>query len=721
MNKLYNVFFFLIQLSAFLALGSCKSTNDNTTSRKVFISDGIILKNELIELRFNENMYCQLFYNQMSLNNVDTGSEQTFPSHFIKINDVVIKDFKMVSGDVTPQSINTQFGPGKRLILEGIATIRGDIKIRKKLFVELFDKYPTTPVLYAEYQNLSGKKIELAESYSNYLRLDASLVNENNFHAFLGSGGRPAKQIYTPLPDNLNEENYIGRSEKFEKVKKGYGGIPITDVWCVKMGIGIGHIEPVWQNLCMPVKVDEDKKTVISILEIPGLNLLKPFVLDPNQEFKTVKTFINLHTLDFYNTARVYAQLMNDQDISFETTYTPTDYAVSWCSWNEFATTGMASKYDIMIKKAVLDRVKDLNPALIQQIIFDAGWFNNQGDWGPNTDPLSFPGGEEDLISTIKSIHDSGFKVMLWISYLTADPWSEVAKKHPDWMITKPDGDFHYDRWSGYTMCPSLPEVQEYHQQMAEKLIQKYKADAVKVDGMYTCPPCYNPKHNHKSPNESSADFYKVFKAFYAEAKKLNSESTVMVCPCGSINSYAILPYLSQNIGADPELPVTVRQMSKLYKALKGSNSPYSSDDTNYDKDENIRIPAAIGVGAVPQFLFGIPLTSEQKAFHEKWLKIYHREKLYNSEYLNLYDMYYDKPETYVFRKNEDDKEILYFSFFADNAHFEGEIQLRGLKRDQIYNVIDYPNGKSLGKIRGEKPVLISGFDNYLFIKCVPE
>jgi alpha-galactosidase len=721
MNYLNKIYVFVIMVSAILSQVSCKSKQNKNLTGKVYFSDSIALKNERIEVRFNKNMYCQFFYNNMSLNDVDPSTEKSYPTHFIEINDSVIKDFKLVPGASEHQDIKTEFGSGKQLVLEGNAIISGDIKIRKKLFIELYDKYPSTVIIYAEYKNLSDKKVGLAESFSNYLRLDASMVNETNFHAFKGTGGRPAKQLYTPIPDNLNEENYIGRSEKFEKIKQGYGGLPITDIWCAKMGIGIGHIEQVWQNLFMPVKVDEDKKTVISILEKPGLNLLKPFILDPNQEFKTVKAFINLHELDFYNTARVYSELMNDQNISFKTTYTPTDYAVSWCSWNDFATTGMASKYDIMIKKAVLNRVKELNPALIQQIIFDAGWFNNQGDWGPNTDSLSFPGGEEDLISTIKSIHESGFKVMLWLSFLTADPWSEVAKKHPGWMITKPDGGFYYDRWSGYTMCPGLPEVQKYHQQLAGRLVKKYKADAFKIDGMYTCPPCYNPKHNHKDPNESSADFYKVFKSFYDEAKRLNPESTVMVCPCGSINSFAILPYLSQTIGADPELPVTVRQMSKLYKALKGSNSPYSSDDTNYNKDEAIRIPNAVGVGAVPQFLYGPPVTEEQKIFHENWLKIYHQEKLYNSEYLNLYDMYYDKPETYVFKKTLGDKEIIYYSFFAENSHFEGKIQLRGLKTNQVYNIIDYPNEKNLGKIRGRKPSLKANFDNYLFIKCIPE
>ena len=685
------------------------------------LKSGVSVKNDQIELRFDKNMYCKVFFKGQSLNISGTGSANSFPTHFIKVNDVVLKDFILSKDSVKQQNINTEFGSGKRLVLIGIAKSSSGITVRKKLVAELYDKYPTAAIMYAEYQNLSGEKIELQESVSDYFKLDASLVNEKDFHLFLGVAGRPSAQLYTPISDEFEAENYIGRSEKFEKIKKGYGGIPVTDIWCSKMGIGIGHIEPVWQNLSLPVKVDKDKKVIISIRENPGMNLPEPFMLEPNQKFKTVRSFINMHKLDFYKTAEIYGQLMHDQNISFMTDYVKSDYAVSWCSWNDFATGGMASKHDYLIKDAVLGRVKELNPEFFQQIIFDAGWYNNQGDWLPNPDKLSFPGGEKELISTIKTIHDNGFKVMLWISFLTADPWSEVAKQHPEWMIKKPNGDFHYDRWSGYTMCPGLPEVQEFYKIMAGRLIEKYKADGFKVDGMYTCPPCYNPEHHHKNPNESSADFYKVFEAFYNEAKKINPESTIMVCPCGATDSYAILPYVSQTIGADPEKSITVRQMSKLYKALKGSSSPFISDDINYAGEENLRLPTAVGVGAVPQFLYGKLPDAEKMRFYNHWLKICHQEQLFKSDYINLYDMYYDKPETYVFKKLIGNKEIQYYSFFADTANFAGEIELRGLKPDLNYKVIDYNNDKILENISGNKPVLKTSFRDYLFIKCIPE
>jgi alpha-galactosidase len=710
----------LFTIIGFLLI-SCNPAHNTNVNVESLSGDSISLKNGLVKLDVNENMYCSLFYNKLSLNADEAASRKSLPTHFLKIDGTLVKNFKLLPGKTESQKINTEFGSGNRLILEGLATIPNGIRISKRLVIDLYDKLPSTFIMYAEYRNLSDEEVIIDESYSAYLKLDASMVNENDFHLFQGTSGRPAPQKYASIPDTLNEDNYIGRSEKYENEKEGFGGIPVTDVWCAKTGIGIGHIDPVWQNLFMPVKVDEDKKTVLSILEKPGLNLLNPYILGPDQHFRTVRSFINLHDLDFFSTANVYAQLMEKQNINFETSYTPADYAVSWCSWNEYATESMASKHDVMVKKAVMDRVNELNPSMVQQIIFDAGWFNNQGDWRPNSDPKSFPGGEEEFIATIKSIHDRGFRVMLWLSFLTADSFSEVAQKHPDWMITKSNGDFFYDRWSGYTMCPSLPEVQEYHKQLANRLVQKYNVDAFKIDGMYICPPCYNPEHHHKNPNESSADFYKVFKSFYDEAKKINPEVTLIVCPCGTTVDYTTLPYFSQTIGADPELPITVRQMSKLYKALKGENSPYCSDDINFNNDEIIRLPTVIGSGAIPQFFYGSSLSAERKNFYNHWLQIYQEEKLHKAQFENLYDMYYDNPETYVFRKKTDGKEIIYYSFFEDNAHFEGEIQLRGLNPDLNYTVVNYPDNINLGKIEGNNPMLKIIFDNYLLIKCVPD
>ena len=94
----------------------------------------------------------------------------------------------------------------------------------------------------AEYKNLSeNSEFILSEVYSNCFILDASSVDSSlkpyQMHAFYGTNGRPFPQINQTLPDDFYAENYTGREEKLEGIKRGNGGIPVVDLWTRKMGI----------------------------------------------------------------------------------------------------------------------------------------------------------------------------------------------------------------------------------------------------------------------------------------------------------------------------------------------------------------------------------------------------------------------------------------------------------------------------------------------------
>lgn len=699
------------------------------------INDGenIEFSNSGITLLFDSEMYSTIFYSKddklQSLNSNELRGNESLPSFFITTNNDTIKSFKTDFNNVKIEDIENEFGIGKRLTIKGEADEQNNIKIAKKMYVELYNDFPKTAITYAEFINNPDEEIvELKSVFSNFYELDASLVNPkslpNSFYSFYGTAGRPFPQIETIISKKFETENFIGRPDSLEGIKRGNGGIPIVDLWTKEMGMGIGHIEKKWQNVYFPINTQKNGKVNISIKEIPNMNLDEPFLLKPGENYKTIKTFVNVHSLDFYNTVKNYSELMKRNGINMQTETTENDYLLAWCSWNDYSTKAMASKKDVMMMEQILKRLPNLTDLHIKEIIFDAGWFNNQGDWMPNTNPLTFPNGEVDIIETIDKIHDAGFKVKLWLSYLTADPWSNVAKENPDWMIKKTDGNFHLDRWSGYTMCPSLPEVQQYYKNLAERLVGKYKADGFKVDGMYVSPPCYNPKHNHKNPNESSQDYYKVFEAFYNEAKSTDSKVTILSCPCGTICDYTSLPFVTQTIAADPESYETVRRKSKLYRALKGASTPYSSDYIDIAEGElkfPITLANAIGVGAVPQTFYGKKPGEEDLEIYKKWFKIYSNEMISQAVYLNLYDIHFDKPETYVFIKNGDTKDVYYFSFYDDNSEWNGNIEFRGLDKNKKYSVYDYVNNNELGIIEGKNANMNLSFKKYLLVKCIEE
>ena len=717
--------FYLLLLSAILP-----GCSESIVSLSVEHGQSVTFKNSGIELQLDKNMYSTVTFKKegelLSLNKVEKTDSGRLPSFYLVTDKGIVKNFKIDFSKIIYEEINGVFGKGKRLLLKGISTDIQNIVIENNLSIELYREFPNTAIVYSEFKNISETgEVQLEEVFSSSYQLDAKNVNKSvsshSFYSFYGTDGRILRQKEKILPSKFDAVNYTGRPDSLEGIKEGNGGIPLVDIWCKEAGIGIGHIETKWKNLYLPIKVQENGKVFIAIREIPNINLTTPFILKPGESFKTIKSFVKMHSLDFYGTVETYSEIMRRQGYDFHTLSTDNDYLSAWCSWNDFSTHAMASKNDVMLIKPILRRLPELKKLKIYEIIFDAGWFNNQGDWMPNSDSLSFPGGEQDFISAINNIHNAGIKIKLWISYLTADPWSEVGIAHPEWMILKKDGSFHLDRWSGYTMCPSLPEVQQYHQNMANRFVNKYGADGFKVDGMYVCPPCYNPAHRHKNPNESSEDYYKVFKSFFEEAKLLNNNITIMSCPCGSICDFTSLPYITQTIAADPKTYETVRRKAKLYRALKGSDIPYSSDYVDITKG-NLQFPIslanAVGIGAVPQTFYGKTPNSDTIAIYQNWFEIYSREMISKASYLNLYDMSFDKPETHVFRKKINDNEFFYYSFFADESEWKGKIEFRGLDQYKNYIIYDYVNDIQLGVIEGSNPVMNLHFKDYLFVKC---
>jgi alpha-galactosidase len=166
----------------------------------------------------------------------------------------------------------------------------------------------------------------------------------------------------------------------------------------------------------------------------------------------------------------------------------------------------------------------------------------------------------------------------------------------------------------------------------------------------------------------------------------------------------------------------TVRRRAKLYRALKGDSSPYSSDFVDLDVG-NLHFPVsltnAIGCGAVPQSFYGKSPADSIMDIYQKLFTLYDKEKVSKAEFVNLYDMNFDKPETHVFKKKQKDKTVYYFSFFADDTVWNGEVEFRGLDRSKKYKVLDYINNKELGELDGKSPKMNIQFEKNLLVKCI--
>ena len=399
-----------VRLAGFTALvicSACISINKDGSGIQFSCEPGgaIRFKNQAIELVLDSRMYCTVYHlkdgQRLSLTAGGRSSRGTVPSHFIVVEGKEVKNFEVDYPALECSEVATKFGRGKRLILKGVSAELSDIKIEKKLTVELYEDHPDVAITVAEYRNLSARPVKLGDIFSSVFVLSASLVNQalapNQLHAFYGNAGRLTPQIDTELPVDYAEENYTGRTVEVEGQKRGNGGIPFIDLWCAETGLALGHIETEWRNLYLPIRVGKDGRVFAGLREDPSVNLPEPSLLAAGETVRSVRTFTCVHEGDFYAPAARYANLMRSQGLDFTTEPSENDYLAAWCTWNRYCTLDQASKKDVMFTSRVLERVEDQLRLGIRMIIFDAGWFDNQGDWRPNPDPRTFPAGVGEL------------------------------------------------------------------------------------------------------------------------------------------------------------------------------------------------------------------------------------------------------------------------------------------------------------------------------------
>ena len=79
---------------------------------------------------------------------------------------------------------------------------------------------------------------------------------------------------------------------------------------------------------------------------------------------------------------------------------------------------------------------------------------------------------------------------------------------------------------------------------------------------------------------------------------------------------------------------------------------------------------------------------------------------LSTGEYLNLYDIRFDVPETHVISKDG----ALYYAFYADEWD-GGQIELRGLEAGKTYTVTEYASDDlKTYTVEGANPVITPSF-----------
>ncbi|MDE7005363.1 MAG: hypothetical protein K2O82_02420, partial [Alistipes sp.] len=105
----------------------------------------------------------------------------------------------------------------------------------------------------------------------------------------------------------------------------------------------------------------------------------------------------------------------------------------------------------------------------------------------------------------------------------------------------------------------------------------------------------------------------------------------------------------------------------------------------------------------------------DKEKLYSKWLTLYNEKMLSTGDYLNLYDIAWDKPETHVIGKEG----RIYYAFYAENWS-GGEIVLRGLDPACIYTVTEYAADGRTYTVEGCRPTIAPVFEGSYLIEVAP-
>jgi alpha-galactosidase len=625
---------------------------------------------------------------------------------------------------------------GKLVEVNGKSASTG---LEASLVIEVHDEFPGFALVSSSIRNAGSSEISLDQVELDRHRLNASLADSaaspNEMWSFHGASIRWGKDNVFEVPKKFQQQNQMGSLVEVKgDLGRVGGGIPVVAFWTRTVGEAIGHVETLPLVLSIPVKTQSDGRVEASVRLAPEMRLA------PGEVYSTPETFLAIYSGDYYEPLRMYSDVIDREGLTKPTT-TNEDYAVSWCGWGYLADVTPARML------GTIPKLKELG---IHWATLDDRWFNNYGDWEPRSD--TFP--DDEIRKMVRQFHAQGIKVQLWWLPLAVEDGgpgyeshkygvSDVVKEHPDWLVLDKSGKPARMTRNLATLCPAVPEVQAYYKQLTERFIRDWDFDGHKLDNIYSVPACYNPKHHHKSPQDSTYAMGEVYKTIFETTRSLKPESVTQSCPCGTPPSIAWLRYIDQAVTADPVGSVQVRQRIKMYKALLGARAAVYGDHVELtriqnpngnEKDLGSDFASTLGTGGVlgtkftwPDYgpkLRDVNLTPEKEQHWKKWIGLYNEKMLSRGTFRNLYVYGYDVPEGYAIEKDG----AMYYAFFAPEAEhaapktasWSGEIELRGLAPGK-YHVVDYVNNKDLGSVTAPDARLKAKFTDQLLIEVTKE
>jgi alpha-galactosidase len=649
-----------------------------------------------LKIEFNKQMHSKI--------NLQSGTP--LMNDFVNAEYLETPDFK--TGDFTLNSSDTKevtgkAGKGKSTILSG-SWKNTDYSLEKIVTVTVFDSFPDMAFYKVRYVNKGERELQVTK-WVNHQYLINETGDSPAFWSFQGSSTGAREDWMLPVDSAFSQKNFMGMNNT------DYGGgIPVLDIWRKDAGLAIGHTEMVPRMISLPVNKSRYEKSVRIDLEF---EYPEAKTLGSGDTLNTYDTYVSVHHGDCFASLQAYSKYMQANGIKLAPVEDAA-YEAVWCAW------GYMRKFTVAEVLGTLPKVKELG---LKWVDIDDGYQQAEGDWDVVRD--KFPRGDADMRAMVDKIHSMGMKAKLWWAPLAVDPGSKLLKENPDIILETSDGAPQFITWwDSYYMSPVYQKTIHHTRSVLKMFLKDWDFDGLKMDGQHlNCvPPDYNYKHDLKDPMESFEKLPDFYKMIYQTAKTYKPDAVLQICPCGDAMSFFNMPWTNQTVASDPTSSWQIRLKGKTYKALLGKAAYYGDHVELSDNGDDFG--TQIGIGAVLGTKFTWPkdnpyvteghfvLTPEREKIWKKWISVYNEKMLPKGEYLGyLYDIGYDKPETHVISKDS----IMYYAFYS--PEWKGKIELRGLPEGS-YKITDYVNGKELGTVNSDNPLIDVEFKRNLLIQA---
>ena len=277
----------------------------------------------------------------------------------------------------------------------------------------------------------------------------------------------------------------------------------------------------------------------------------------------------------------------------------------------------------------LIGEAKDLG---VDMFLLDDGWFGNKyprnadntalGDWEENHTKL--PNGIPHLV---KAANDQGVEFGLWIEPEMVSPKSELAEKHPEWILKLPGRDTYYFR-NQLVLDLTNPKVQDYVFGIVDRLMtENPRLKFFKWD-------CNSPITNIYSQYEKQTQgnlYYDFVRGLYSVLQRIHAkypELRMMLCSGGSGRcDYEALRYFTEYWCSDNTDPVERLYIQWGFSQFMPSKA-MCAHVTEWNRSASMKFRVDVAFGCKLGFDIGLKNMSEQnRQYCKDALKEYNRLK----------------------------------------------------------------------------------------------